>query len=334
MATPLVVLGEIRTCLLPSATALSQAEASELLALMPGSAVRWKERPGKLAISPTIAVGVDCDLALGDDPVREGGFAHIVGTVATNAVLVGGRVLQSSAHTRVVRATDRRRQTWSHYISCKGITEVINRIPEREIAEKALVRGYFSGPFTEQTLDLASISERLLGDIRMAAQLDQRPPIRARTTRLRWTARIGGSAGPATDLRLDDDRVRSIQLIVREEKDLTETQRFCEDLAVHDWLLTVMAELLDEADHFPSRSPKRIDTLAPALEHLTGLWMPGGHTPTLVRALWKELQNDPGFTRQWTTLVSRLRDNIAVATLDALRYKAFTGDAHQERAHR
>ncbi|WP_280250662.1 hypothetical protein [Nocardia abscessus] len=50
--TPLVVLGEVRTCLLPSATALTGAEACDLLALMPGCTVRWRERPGTLAVSP------------------------------------------------------------------------------------------------------------------------------------------------------------------------------------------------------------------------------------------------------------------------------------------
>jgi hypothetical protein len=54
--------------------------------------------------------------------------------------------------------------------------------------------------------------------------------------------------------------------------------------------------------------------------------MPGAHTPPVLRALWKDLQNDPGFSRQWNTLVGRLRDNIAVATLSALRHKIFDAE--------
>ncbi|MBF6329628.1 SCO2521 family protein [Nocardia transvalensis] len=315
--SPLVVLGEVRTCLLPSAAALTRDEAGELLALMPGRAVRWRERPGTLAISPTIAVGVDCDLALGANTAR------VVGTVATGVTLVGGRILQSSAHTRVVRAGERRRQTWSHYLSQKGVTEVISRIPERAAAGTALAEGYLDGRAHGATLDLASISERLLARIRADSRLDQSPPMQAGTTRLRWIARVGGSAGPAVALRLHDDTTRSVRLIVREEPDLAAAQRFCEDLAAHDWLLTVTAAALAEADRFGSAGRERLDIMAPLLQHVTGLWMPGAHTPPALRGLWKELQNEPGFSRQWSVLTDRLRDNIAVAMLEAMRHKAF-----------
>ncbi|WP_280396541.1 SCO2521 family protein [Nocardia carnea] len=317
---PLVVLGEVRTCLLPSAAALARDEAGELLALMPGRAVRWRERPGSLGVSPTTAVGVDCDLPLGAETAR------IVGTVATSIALTGGRVLQSSAHTRVQRAAERRRQTWSHYISQKGVTEVITRIPERETAGSLFAETYLTQPPEAKHLDLASISERQLARVRADPRLDQNPPVQAGTTRLRWAARIGGSAGPTATLHLNDDTVRSVRLILRDESDIAAAQRFCEDLAAHDWLLTVLAGALDEADRYPPHSRERMDILAPALEHLSGLWMPGAHTPPVLRALWKDFQNDPGFTKQWTTLTGRLRDNIAVATLHALRHKVFDTD--------
>ncbi|WP_227980980.1 SCO2521 family protein [Nocardia spumae] len=320
-STPLVALGEIRTCLLPSATALGRAEAGELLALMPGRAVRWRERPGTLAVSPTTAVGIDCDLRLGTADT-----ARIVGTVATNVVLAGGRLLQSSAHTRVVRARERRRQTWSHYVSRAGVAEVISRVPERATAAPALVEGYLTdvlAPGHTEVLDLASISERLLARIRTAPALDQEPPVRTAGTRLRWAARVGGSAGPRVALSLDDESTRSVRVIVREVDDLAAAQRFCEDLAAHDWLLTATAAALEQADRFGSRSRERLDILAPVLEHFTGLWMPGAHTPASLRTLWRDLQSDPGMSRQWNTLADRLRDAIAVATLNALRNKGF-----------
>ncbi|MBH0775710.1 SCO2521 family protein [Nocardia bovistercoris] len=313
MRGTLVVLGEVRTCLLPAMAAVNRAEANDLLALMPGRVVRWKERPGRLAISPALAVGVDCNLTAGT------GTPRIVGTVATNATLVGGRILQSSSHTRVVRATERQRQTWSHYISQKGVTELIGPLPERDTAPEDLTEGYLAARAEEDSLDLATITARLLSRITADARLDHQPPLQARTTRLRWAARIGGSSGPSATMLVDDEEVRSIRLVLREADDLDAAQRFCEDLAAHDWLLTTLVDILEEADRYPSASRERREILAPALEHLTGLWMPGGHTPAATRTLWKELQNEPGFTRQWTTLVSSLRDNIAVATLAALR---------------
>jgi hypothetical protein len=343
-AAPLVVLGEVGTCLLPSSTALGRDRADELLALMPGRPVSWRERPSTLAVSPTTAVGVDCDLVLDLDAAAKNaagpdipgsdlggatpGTVRIVGTVGTRIVLAGGRILQSSAHTQVARAGERRRLPWSHYLSRKGFTEVIDVIPpERPTAGAALAEGYLSDAIVDgDILDLASISRRLLGRIRTDSRLDQSPPVQVGTTRLRWTALVGGAAGPAVRLHLDDDTVRSVRLVVRKESDLSAAQRFCEDLAAHDWLLTVVADALDQADHFRPLSRDRLDILSPLVQHFTGLWMPGAHTPPALRTLWRDLQNDPGFTRQWTTLRDRLRDGISIATLHALQHKDFDQD--------
>ncbi|RMI33257.1 SCO2521 family protein [Nocardia stercoris] len=325
-AAPLAAFGEVRTCLLPSATALTRTEACDLLALMPGRDISWRERPGSLAVSPSLAVGVDCHVHLGasaDDAVASAATAtaQIVGTVATRVVLAGGIVLQSSVNTRLVRAADRRRQTWSHYIRRRGVAEVISPLPDRATAIDALVEGYLRGRPHPHVLDLASIGERLLGRIRSDPLLDQQPPLAAGATRLRWTAVIGGAAGPSASLRMNDDTTRSVRLILRQESDLVAAQRFCEDLAAHDWLLTVLSAGLADADRYRPRSPERHDILAALLDTLTGLWMPGAHTPASMRSLWTALQADPGLTRQWAALVERLRDRVAVATLDMVRHK-------------
>lgn len=320
--TPLIALGEVRTCLVPASATLHREEAGDLLALVPGRRVRWRQRPGTLAISPVTPVGVDCELVVaGAAPAR------VVGTVATRAIVMGGRVLQSSARTQVIRAAERRRQTWSHYLSRVGVTEVLSKLGDREEAIDALIDGYLDTKPTAETLDLASISERLLAQLRADPRLDQQAPLLVPTTRLRWVAKVGGAAGPKLQLRLDDDALRSVSIVVRTEQDLDAAQRFCEDLAAHDWLLTVGDAAIEEADRFARSDHKRMEVLAAVLEHLAHLWMPGAHTPAPLRALWKELQTEPGFSRQWTALTGQVRDTLRVAEWDlARRHRIATPD--------
>ena len=305
MAAPLVVLGEVHTGLLPSSTPLGRVQTFDVLALMPGHSVTWRERPIRLATSPAVGVGVDCEVRIG------AGTTHIVGTVATRATLMGGWTLQSSACTRLLRPNDRRRQTWSHYISRKGTTEVIGPLPERSTAGAVLADGYLTGPPGKEILDMAAISDHLLNRIRFAVELDRRPPLRTRTTRLRWTAGLGGNSGTSVAFHLGTGVDRTLRITVRTEQELLAIQQFCEDVAAHDWLITVVTDVLDAVDRYPTQIDSRLDELTTVLDHLTGLWLPGSsHLPLEVRGLWKGLQNDPGFSRQWALLTGRVRDKV------------------------
>src|SRR5690606_36580462 len=151
-AEPLIVLGEVRSCLLPTSTALSRPMVQDLLTLVPGRRVPARDRPIPIAQSATTAVGVDCDLAIergnGRDP-------RAIGTVAVQAVVVGGRILQSSARTQVVVAQQKRHREWSHYLSRVGMVEVVTRTAP-DIAHR-LAEGYLAGETPAHTLDLASI---------------------------------------------------------------------------------------------------------------------------------------------------------------------------------
>ncbi|WP_433577629.1 SCO2521 family protein [Nocardia brasiliensis] len=307
--TALLALGEIQTCLAPSSTLLSRPAIQELLELIPGRPVRWRERPGTLAVSDAPPVGVDCALVL-DGAASAAG---LVGTVAGRVIVVGGRLLQSSVCTRVVRAPARRRQTWSHYMSQIGTTELFGASGAREPLIDALTAGYLDGPATAETLDLASIGDRLLLRLRADPCLDQLVPLSTGTTRLRWTARIGGATGPALGLRLDDGSVRSAWFVVRHAAELESVPDFCADLAVHDWLLTAVGGALEQADRFPAGAPQRGEIPAAVLQHLASLWMPGAHSPAGLRGLWKGLQSDPGFSRQWTASIGQVRDRLSVA---------------------
>ncbi|MVU79939.1 hypothetical protein GPX89_22175 [Nocardia sp. ET3-3] len=316
MSDPLVLLGEVRTALLPNSGGLAAREASALLSLLPGQGVRVRERPLALAISPSSAVGVDCRLA----STKE---TRAIGTVAVHAILVGGRVAQSSACATVVRAADKNRRPWSHYLTQVGTLEVWHRITEDIPAALDLTES-FLGSSSATTLDLGSISDRLLTRVRTDRRLDQDPPVRSSATRLRWAARVAPPLGgnvrqrPKLSLRLDDETTRSVQIIVPTARDLGSVQRFCEDLAVHDWLLTVLGSALSETDRGLSDRDSTAQ-LAPLLEQLVHLWMPGAHTSPKLGELWDGLEEKPGFTRQWTAQVGQLRDRLAVATLEALR---------------
>ncbi|MEV0297865.1 SCO2521 family protein [Nocardia sp. NPDC050710] len=311
-AHPLVVLGEVRTCLVPDSGALSRSLAADLLALVPGRRVLFRERPIPIAASPTTAVGVDCTLATGTN-----GGVRAIGTVAVNAVVVGGRILQSSARTMAVVAPEKRRRDWSHYLAQVGVTEVVSKVDDTIPAR--LADGFLNATPPPETLDLSSIGERLLRRIRRDARLDQHPPILGATTRLRWIARIAEVPAPQVSFHVADETVRTVRVLVRDTGELAEARRFCEDLAAHDWLLTATAAAVEEADRFPSASSESVQILAPVLEQLAHLWMPGAHVAEPMRVLWAQLQQEPGFTEQWLARIGHLRDRMTVATLAALR---------------
>ncbi len=58
--------------------------------------------------------------------------------------------------------------------------------------------------------------------------------------------------------------------------------------------------------------------LRPAVDHLLHLWMPRAHVDRSLGHLWDELEQEPGFTRQWRSLVQRIRDQLAVQTIPLL----------------
>ncbi|WP_107655711.1 SCO2521 family protein [Nocardia suismassiliense] len=308
-----VVLGETHTCLLPTAKPLRRSNLEQLLDLMPGHPVHWRERPLSRAVSPDLVTGVDCELAApGHAAVRA------IGTVANHAVVLGGRVLQSSAQAKVVVAERPERQVWSHYLSRAGVLEVLTKVTTE--TSSRLTNGLLAdGPPTPGVLDLASIAHRLLGRITMDPHLDQGAPLRSGTTHLRWAARVGDVEQAQVAFRVLNDTDRTAEITVRGANELAAAQQFCEDLAAHDWLLTVLRATLEKSDLFYPGTPESTALLAPALHHLAHLWAPGAHTPAPLRALWAPLEADPGFTADRQILVDELRNRVLVSALDAKR---------------
>ncbi len=274
--------------------------------------VAWRERPIPLATSPDITEGVDCVLV-----TPRKAEMRAIGTVAIRAVVYGGRILQSSAQTRVVRAASDKRHPWGHYMDRDGVLEVVSKITATTSDD--LVEGFLSNKSLPKSLDMKAICDRLLGRIRMDQQLDQSAILRTRATRLRWAARIGHADQPRLIFKLGADRIRTVMISARNEAELARVPRFCEDLGVHDWLLTLGSAALADTDLFAKDSRQRIDIIAPMLTQLVHLWMPGAHTPADLSDLWDDLQENPGFTREWQAVVGQLRDRMSLALYESLR---------------
>ncbi|MGH3697074.1 MAG: SCO2521 family protein [Pseudonocardiaceae bacterium] len=312
MPTVLVV-GEVRTCLLHNEEPLSRAAVAQLLELVPGQRVLSADRPIGHSVSPQLTVGVDCRLAATSSKIRARG----IGTVTSYALITAGLVLQSSAKADVRRAVADQRLTWSHYLAQPGAIEVIIRPDTVDLATN-LATGYLTDTSPIDTLDLGAVSEHLIGDVQMRPQLDHITSVRARPTRVRWAARLSDSDTPSARVHVVDDVLRTLELTVHEDQ-LGQAARFCEDFALHDWLLTTLGQIIEQANRTKAAGGESIEILSPVIERLLHLWMPGAHVDPVMRRLWGALEQRPGFSLQWNAQVARIRDQIALQTLQALQ---------------
>lgn len=303
-ACPLV-LGEIRTGLLRNSDAASPATAAAVLQLAPGERVRLSERPVARAVSPDSIWGVDCGL-----PTASGAQVRGVGTVTGRAVLTGGRVLQGSVHTRLERGRLGRRSQWSHYLALPGRFETIGRYDGRDVVE-----GFLSESAPGPTLDLGALSERLITAVQLNPTLDHVIPFRSRRTRLRWAAVVSDETGAQFTIANEDLRTFSLAI---DDCAVGAVVEFCEDLALHDWVLTTLLHIVDRSNLGTAHGPEALARLRPVIDHLLHLWMPGARTARALLPLWEGLERRPGFTRQWQTTVTRIRDWLAVHTLEML----------------
>ncbi|MFJ3671220.1 SCO2521 family protein [Streptomyces sp. NPDC090106] len=304
-ALPVLACGEIRTCVLPSLNPLDARAATQLLRLRPDERVLVSERPNLYVRSPQTLTGVDCRM-----PTSNGAKVRVVGTVAGRAALTEGRILQSSAYVRALARGPERRRPWGHYLIQPGVLEPLGRLPEREAAQGVLA-GACPG---SGELDLGLIADGILTSLLRHPLLDQKAPLKSRHTRLRWAARQTEpeDQGPAIEeFTLAEDDLRTVRLRVPADTDPAAVAALCEDLALHDWLLTTVVRLLD-GRLGPAEGPDALTALRPAVEHLMHLWMPAARGDHALRGLWDVLERNPGFTRQWDNLVQRIRDRLAL----------------------
>ena len=305
----MLTLGEVHTGLLQNSSSLSLDHTAQLLDLLVGQRVRRSERPIAYAVSPDQLTGIDCRL-----PAGSGSRSRGVGTVVSHAAVTGGHVLQGSVHTRVDRAAANRRLIWSHYLSRPGRVETIGKVDPRNLA-----RGFLGPVYQPQTLNLGAISARLMDAVQSSARLDRRPPFRTKRTRLRWA--VIPAADPSAEargaFRVESDTLRTLELTAPYD-DVLALVELCEDLALHDWLLTTLLSLMEFSLTGPGTRAQKIDRLRPAIDCLLHLWMPAARLDESVLPVWRDLEHRPGFTRQWQTSVTRIRDQVTLSTISLL----------------
>jgi hypothetical protein len=301
----MLTLGEVHTGLLQHSSSLPPDRAMDALALLLGERVRRSERPIEYAVSPDILTGVDCPLA-----TRSGGRTRAVGTAASRVCLTGGHILQGSTRVQVVRSTANRRLPWSHYLARSGSVETIGRADPAE-----LVHGFVVPEPPAGTLDLGAISGRAMDSAQVRAGPDRRPPFKMGRTRLRWAALPATHEGaePRVHFRIEDDTVRTVTVV--SSVGAAQVLELCEDLALHDWLLTSLLFLIERSRIGAVPRAEVVRRLRPAVDCLMHLWMPAARVDRSLAGVWESIERRPGFSRQWQSSVDRVRDQIAISTL-------------------
>jgi hypothetical protein len=302
-----LTIGEVHTGLLLTSTAVSDDTAAELLAIAPGRSVRIRQRPIRYAWSPEVLTGVDCSA-----PIAGGRDVRVVGTPATQLSLTDGRIIQARTHATFRPALLGRRRPWAHYLTQPGVLEVLDKA-----SEESLAAGFLRDPATTAVLDLGAVNLRFLAAVQRAEGLDRNPPFRSRRTRLRWSAEYSDLEQEIV-FTLGEDGLRTVRLRAA-EPDPRALADFCADLALHDWLLSALLDIVDRALARSRPAPELIGMLRPGVDHLVHAWMPAAHVSKTLDRIWQELDLRAGFSLQWQTTVQRIRDQLSVGVIEALR---------------
>ena len=86
-----------------------------------------------------------------------------------------------------------------------------------------------------------------------------------------------------------------------------------------DQLLTTLVRMIERSRLGSADGPDAVLSLRPAVDHLLHLWMPTAHVDRSLAPLWEVLEREPGFTRQWQTMVQRVRDQLALHAITLRR---------------
>lgn len=307
------VIGEIRTSLVQTSAALDDEAVATMLDLFPGRYVERVTRPVRHAASPDRFVGVDCALAMRLRCVRA------VGTVKHRTLVTGGHLVQGSAVAEIAVSAARRRLSWSHYLAAPGRLEMIGK-GEPDEAASVFVDG--SHRDDGSLLDLGAVADRAIETAQADfGRLDREPPLRTPRGVLRWSA-VYGVPRPSVDMKLENGAIRAVALELPAGADAAQARAFCEDLALHDWLLTTVDRIVTAAGIGRRPSTAIVDRLRPAIDHLLHLWSPGARRTPLGLDLWPAVEHAAGLDHQWQILNRRIRDQLALPRLAPIKENA------------
>jgi hypothetical protein len=304
----MAVVGEVHTSLLQTSVALSPAMAADLLDLLPGEPVRSRSRPVGIAWSPDLLTGVDCAAPL-PPAVRR---VRLVGTLRSTVSVTEGRLVQVATSALIYRSAQDRRRPWSHYLAAPGTIEMLGSAPE-----DALATGFLTAARGLDTLDITALNSRLLAKVQKSARLDHRPPFRARRTQVRWVAQASERDRQHADLTIGPEELRTLSLKIPGRLSPTVSE-FCSDLALHDWLLSSLRDLVNRALSGAIPQQRVLRGLRPAIENLVHTWMPGARVDDGLVALWSDLESRARLSTQWDTTVTRVRDYIQTRLAEGL----------------
>lgn len=294
-----LALGEVRTCLIQNLGTLSPSATVALMQLTPGSPVSKVERPVRRVVSPEQVTGVDCRLHV----AREG-KGRAIGTVLSHAVTTNGRVLQGSAHVTLVAAGSTERREWRHYLRRPGVVEVIGSPNPNNVTD-----GFLSDTSPSRGIDLSSISDHIIDTVQQSPKLDYHTALRASTAVIRWAAALHPDSEPGVAIVKSDVPNMHVLRLAGRPEDLPLLLRFCEEFALHEWLLTTVKDVIvarAEMDIERDRDP--LDSLLFALNQLVPLWLPPTYLSGRMKVLWDGVESRTHYTTVFDRQVARVRD--------------------------
>jgi hypothetical protein len=299
-----LIVGEVDTGLLRGRDPSSGDDGRRLVDLVAGERVLISTRPRGHVRSPERPVGVDCPLGAAGSSRRVRG----IGTVLQRAAITDGQVVQGWAYATIVAEGTGARRPWSHYLARPGFIEASGRVRWDELADA------FAAPRPDQAaLDVGAIARRVTAEVQAATRSGRTVALRAARSQLRWVAQVRPAATDLVDVHLNvyDRRLRLLRFGTAQAT-AGRIAAACADLALHDWLVTTLIESVRKASIGVESRAETLDRLRPAIDHLLHLWMPAAGGDDFAEQLWAVLDRRAGLSRQWDSLVHRIRDQVSV----------------------